>query len=349
MPICLLLLSACGGERRADGRVIEVGIEEGTGVVSLVIQTDAGKELGVLITDETGIISLVDDVADGVTAGEFKSGAFADIAVAVDYESPRSSFTRKDGREITAYRADIIMITGFLTSETATLSDGTSVDIWNNSGNMLYTLENGTKLLRVSNPSGPDNVHGGGKESFDDLGEEAQRNVLKFYENQGLLYEVDAELQKAYEEYLAQEDKSKFNLYHISQDISPTASNERIMCFLTAVLLPIDSMVAHEYRIGAVFDRETGEVIDNWDLFSCPPEEAKQKILDIAEVSDPVLRKEMEAAFKPEYIVMFQDHLEVCFTQGTLPSQEHTYMLGLDYDDKLTEVLNEWAIPQSRE
>lgn len=347
MPICLLLLSACMGEQRADGKVVEAGIEEGAGVVSLVIRTDAGKEIGVLVTDETRVISLVDGVADGVTAEEFKTGAFSDIAVAVDYESPCSSFARKDGREITAYQADTIMITGFLTSETATLSDGTSVGIWNNSGSMLYTLENGTKLLRVSNPSGPDNTHVGGTESFDDLGEAAQRNVLKFYENQGLLYDLDAELQKAYEEYLAQEDKSKFNLRHISQDKVPTASNERVMCFLTAVFLPIDSKTSHEYRIGAVFDRETGEVIDNWDLFSRPPEEAKQKILDIAGVTDPVLRKEMEAAFQPESIILFQDNMQVCFQQGTLPSQEHTYMLGLDYDEKLAEILNEWAVPQS--
>lgn len=325
--------------------MIETGIEEGAGVVSLVIHTDADKELGVLITDETHIFSFV----DGVTKEKFRTGSFAEIAVSVEYENSRGSLTTKDGREITAYYAKTVEITGSLTSETATLSDGADVDIWSGSSYVAYMLRNGTELLRVRNLSGPDRVHVGGIESFDMLGEEAQSNILKFYESQGLLYDIDAELQEAYDEYLEQEDKSEFTSHFISQDIVPTASNEQMIYFLTTVSLPISHNHYYEYHIGAAFDRKTGEVIDNWDLFSCSPEEAKQKMLDIASVTDSVLRKEMEMAFQPESIILFQDNLEVSFTQGMLPSQENTYMLGLDYDDKLAEILNKWAFPKSSE
>lgn len=43
--------------------------------------------------------------------------------------------------------------------------------------------------------------------------------------------------------------------------------------------------------------------------------------LKAADISDPGLLSEMEAAMKPEYIILFPDALEVAFPQGTLPSQ----------------------------
>ncbi len=68
----------------------------------------------------------------------------------------------------------------------------------------------------------------------------------------------------------------------------------------------------------------------------------------MAAVTEPTLRQEMEMAFKPEYIILFPGNLEICFQRGTLPSQEHTYMLDLDYDGRLLEILNEWVIPRSK-
>lgn len=342
---CLCLLSACGVKSEVSGKVIEANIDDTIGVVSFVVQTDADKDIGILMTDETYISSF----ADGITADEFKAGSFNEVIVSVEYENSRHSLTTKNNQEIAAYNAEQIQITDFLTGETAVLSDGTNIDIWNSSFGSAYKLQNGTELLRIHNPSGPNNVYVGGTENFDNLDETAQSNVLKFYDNQGLLYDVQAELDKAYDDYLEKEDSSEFNSYMIRQDIVPTASNETVMYFLTSVLLPIDDNHGYEYRIGAAFDRKTGQAISNWDLFCCSPEEVKQKILDIAGVTDITLREEMEMAFKSEYIILFPSNLEVCFPQGTLPSQENSYMLGLDYDDKLCDIINQWAIPQSSE
>lgn len=65
-----------------------------------------------------------------------------------------------------------------------------------------------------------------------------------------------------------------------------------------------------------------GVDVDNFkrELFSCSEEEAKKAILDIAGIRDPILREEIEAAFKPEYIILFTDNLEVSFPAETLPS-----------------------------
>ena len=159
-----------------------------------------------------------------------------------------------------------------------------------------------------------------------------------------MLYDTQAELEKAYANYLKMENE--FDSYMIGQEISPSASTDSVIYFLTTVFLPIDGSRGYEQRIGTMFDKATGEPIDNKELFTCPQDEAIEKIMDIAGVNDTVLRSEMKAAFVPENVIFFQDNLEICFQQGTLPSQEHTYMIGLDYDDRLGEILYEWAIPR---
>ncbi len=45
----------------------------------------------------------------------------------------------------------------------------------------------------------------------------------------------------------------------------------------------------------------------------------------------------------------FPDHLEISYPQGTLPSQEYSYSIGLDYDAELLSVLQPWAVPDGRE
>lgn len=298
-------------------------------MTAFVVQTDE-NEIGILMTEETYVFSFV----DGMTSEDFQAGPLTDVIVSVDCDSSRRSLITQDGRKITAYHAKQIEIKGVLTTETATLADGANVNVWRYSNADAYTLQNGIELLRIQNTK-----------SFNDLEEAAQKKVLAFYQNQGLLYEVQTELEKAYASYLQTEDPSQFDSYMICQDISPIASNEKVLYFLTVLSLPIDGRNHYEYRICTAFDRTTGAQIRNCDLFSCPPEEAIQTILDIAEIADPVLRNEMEHAFEPDSIILFPDHLEICFRYGTLPSQEHDYILGLDYNDVLFGILHEWAVP----
>lgn len=119
------------------------------------------------------------------------------------------------------------------------------------------------------------------------------------------------------------------------------------MYFLTSVTLPVDGNICTEQRLGAAFDRETGAYINALDLFSCEENEILEQIFSIAGISDLTLQAEIRAAFQPEYIVFFPDNLEVSFPQGALASQEYAYQIGLDYDDRLTSILYDWAIPQS--
>lgn len=236
-----------------------------------------------------------------------------------------------------------------LEEKVMTFPDGECVNLWRRGsfGHAAYKLSDETTLLLVQDPAGPANVYAGGAESFDDLSEPAQRAVAAFYEEQGLLYNIPSELEKAYADYLACKDKrTLFREHYISQDITPAASNESIMCFLTSVILPVNGQIAQEVRLGAVFNRETGEVLNNWELFSLPEEETRRRLLDAFNIGDPALRKEMQAALKPEYIVLFPDNLDVTFPRGTLPSQKDSYSIGISYDE-LQGVIQTWAIPNA--
>lgn len=343
LALCLALLSGCGGGRSISGEVVEVHGGGAEGAFTLVVRTEDGEEAGVLMTEETSVLSWVKGFDEKAYQGEPRVGAM----LTAKCGRGGQSLTTEAGRALTAYPASEVEITGVLLPEAEVLADGTRVNVWGISSGTAYKLEDGTELLREREPSGPANVYVGGVESFDDLGAAAQERVLAYYKAQGLLYDVREELEQAYADYLG--DREAFASHLVTQDISPTASNGRMMYFLTSVTLPLGGRVVYETRLGAAFDRETGEALSNWALFNCPEEEAKGRLLDLAGVDGSTLRAEMEAAFRPEYIVLFPGNLEISFPQGALPSQEGGYMLALDYDGALRELLQPWAVPSQEE
>lgn len=232
-----------------------------------------------------------------------------------------------------------------------TFTDGGTADLWRavHSPYSCYRLTDGTVLLTVHDVAGPDHVYVGGIDGFDDLNRTAQDSIRAYYEEQGLLYDIHRELEDAYSEYrMCRDNGTGYEVRYISQDISPTASNDTTICFLTTVSLPMTGAAMQEIRLGAVFDRETGRALSNWELFNLPEAEARQWLLKAADINDPGLLSEMEAAMKPEHIIVFPDNLEVGFPQGTLEGEEYSYLIGLDYDKELKAVLQPWAVPDSR-
>lgn len=343
--LALFVFTGCGNQREFSGKIIETSMDGEAKLSSFIIRTDDNKEIGFYLTAETGLFGFT----YSLSSSGFLQGDFSEIELSVKGGKAQGKMTGESGEAIPAYNAEYIFITKFLTEETARLPDGSVAELWRYPYACAYVTPDGTELLCVQDPMGPENVTVAGTESFDDLNPEAQSNVLKFYSRQGLLYDVQAELEKAYSEYLQTENKADlFNTYMLRQDISPSASNDRLMYFLTCVELPLSGAQVYERRLGAAFDRETGEAISNWELFSCSPDMAVKAIIELAGVTDEELRAELQKAFKPEYLVFFPDNLEVYFPRGTLPSQEYGYALALDYDEKLCAIMEQWAIPQSR-
>lgn len=342
----MCLLCGCSIKKSLTGQVVEAIAGTDSTYPQYVILTEEGKEIGIIMDEQTRVWSFMHEFY----VEAFKNGITTNVMISVESNRPAVSMNTPDNSKIKAYVAKDIQISAVLTKAAVLLSDGTSVDIWEYLDYIVYQLSDGTKLLRVQTPSGPNHAYVAGIESFDDLSEAAKANVLDFYADQGLLYDVNSQLEQAYADYQHTKIKAEFNSYMLSQYIAPTASNDRVMYFLTSVQLPIyGKNVFQEIRLGAAFDRETGKHINNWELFSCSKEEVIQTILDTAQVKDVALRAEMEKAFAPEYIILFPDNLEVSFPAGTLPSQEQSYMLGLDYNEELSQILNTWAIPTPRE
>lgn len=337
----LSMLTACNKELQISGQIVEVNMDEKIGLTSFVVKTE-DKEVGVLMTDETAVLSM----AEGMDQQTFLAGEFTEIEVSVKYDASPRTLTKQGGEELVAYNAQEIDILSFLIEETRSLTDGTPVEVWKETYATVYKLKDGTELLREADSSGPAEVYVGSSESLNDLNETVQKKISEFYEEQGLLYDLETELEVAYQDYLKNNKTSAFETHIISQDVVPTASSDSVIYFLTSVLLPIDESHGYEKRVGAAFDKETGEHISNFDLFSCDQEEILQELISISGETDQTVIKEMKQAFRPENIILFPENLEVCFEYGALPGQENTYLLGFDYDEELLEMLYEWAVPK---
>ena len=227
------------------------------------------------------------------------------------------------------------------------LSDGMAVDRWQKgySGYDFYKLKDGTELLREEHPSGPENVYVGGRESFTSLPEHTAKAISAYYDDMGLLYDLETEVEGAYQEYLTcQAEKTEFSSRLLGQSTSLCASNERVVYFLTSVTLPLGGQYGMNYQVGAAFDRETGEVISVWDLFTLPEEDVKALIVEEFAPRSEAERAEMLEKLTAEYLVFQPDSLNVSFPYGVLATELYTSVVGIDYGE-LTGVLHDWAVP----
>ena len=318
--LCALLLSACAsrGTPGVSGKVVE--LHSGPkGIESFVMASD-GQLLGVTLTDSTYVLSWLDELSKE----DFLSGSAPDVAVTVYFDGPKSRIVTGSGEEIESQEAEAVYLTGFLKPAATVLADGTELDVWQYEHATAYAAADGTEVLRVSEPSGPADVYYSGL-SLSGLGEAAQENIAAWSEA---------------------EEASDFQTWGLSQRIVPTAMSERVIYFLTTVDRPVGNFVMEQQRIGTAFDRETGEYIDNSELFSCPPGELASRIMELSQMSDSELTAQAEAAFSPERAVLFEDHMEINYERGTLPVEENSFTIVLDLDEDVKALLHPWAVPQ---
>lgn len=335
LSACLLLLSGCsnaGNDWSMDGFVIAC-LPDAAGYI---IDTEDHGAVTVYVNERTRIYSRCSEVE----TEDFITGAVTDVMVHVEWDEGRSF----DKDEKTVYPSFLI-VEALWYRDAAQLSDGASLDILADDFMMTYYLKDGVKLLQINRTVGPEHISVSGQDSYDDLSEAAKVKVLAYYEAQGDLYDIGETLERAYADY---QNKTIFSSYRLAQDISPLASNESVMYFLTTVLLPDSSIIVHEEKICAAFDRETGEYIPTMELFTCSESLLAQQLLALSNVTDEALIAEMEDAFDPEYILLAPEHIELRYPAGSLPSQEHAYLITIPYDTiGLPFLIHDWAIPNS--
>ena len=333
LSICLLL-TACGHDmKNVCGEVVDILQDTASGYPILIIQ-EGKHQKAVLLTESTYVFADSDDLASSR-----KAAPTTDVSVDAYRLYGKTSVT-SGGKRIRAYQADTIRITGYLVQDNVTLSGGTPLDAWKTSlFGTTYRLPDGTELLREDAPSGPENHCVAGVESFDDISEAAKSAVRQYYEEQGALYDLPSELEKAWAEY--REDPEGFSTHYVSQNTSPAGSSQRIMYFNTNVTLPVRGDICQDYSLCAAFDRSTGENIPLTSLFTCPENQIAQNLLDLAEKassgpSEPEVKREMLKAFRMEYLTLWNDYIMLAFPTGTLPSQEYISLVSVDYDAGLS-------------
>ena len=338
---CLILLTACSEKDwYFTGEPSDIQLDDEGYLVSLVVTDADGKQTGFLMTERTSIFSHV----DGMEALDFFRNPTPGACISVSYDSGKTSLTTSDGKKVSAYPARFITLDNILIPDAATLRDGTSLSLRQWSGTVTYCLPDGTALL---------NVHDAVDGAIDsqavnaDLSAAAQEKISAYYEERGLLYSVEDELERAYANIPTHVNGQP--VPGLGQDIYPGVTSERVIYILTTLTLPVYGDPAAnvtEVRLCDAFDRETGEHIDGWDLFACSPEEAVQALLDLAQITDPALRTKMETAFQPEYMLFYPSGLEVFLPKDSLPSAGTAWGFGLDYDDGLRAIFHDWALPE---
>ena len=352
--ICILLLCGCNQRQGVAGWVTGYAETEASEYPVIMIKQDNGREYGVVIDESTFVHGWIDGSEE--QAENLKNGTAENVSISA-FSDKRIRSIKTDKGVVKVLDAHTVSVDAILKKEAKKLADGTLLDILETDSSITYQLADGTELLRVNHPIGPENVYSGNYESFDSFSEEAKAKVLEYYDNRGLLYDEEATLEQAYRHYNL--DKMEFHTYLLEQFISPAASNENIMTFLTSVTLPLaNGKVGHEIRLGEIFDKNTGEHISGYDIFNCEAGKAVDILVDAAfsdgaayfsesTNGDTRLKAEMKSAMKPEYIILWNENFEIAFPAGTLESVDHCYIIGLEYTDSIKAIMHDWAIPDT--
>lgn len=359
LPAVLVIVLLCSAalfcyivfqeDRNVRGVVVEIQTREDGTLASFVLEQD-GKRTGVLMTENTHVWP--GEIGSGQSYEKRRQLFQEELLIDTEASALCSPFRMKletaEGY-ITAYRAKSANIAGRLERNALTLRDGTAVDILFNDSktHRIYRLPDGTELLQVQEPSGePVSAGVNGDKAFEVLSEKARKNILAYYAEQKPLYDEHEELEKCYAEW--QKLGENFTLGYIQQNVWFTAYNEQVLYFRSLAALPGGG--GADISLGGAFDRESGEKLDNWKLFTVPEEEVRRRLPELAgRIGDESLRAEMSDTLKPEWIVISEEGLTVQFPTGTLPGHgDQAYCICAEPQNVVEEgLLQPWAIPDN--
>lgn len=340
VPLCRMVFQE---GRNIRGVVVEIQTREDGTLASFVLEQD-GKRTGVLMTENTRawprerVLGQTYEKTCQVFQEELRDAEVTAWCVPF-----RMKLETAEGR-ITAYRAKSANIIGSLKRNALTLQDGTAVDILSSDPGFrwIYRLPDGTELLRVEAPIGdPVNACVNGDEAFGTLSDKARKKILAYYAEQKPLYDEREELEKCYAEW--RELGEEFSPGYIQQNVLLTAYNRQVLYFKSLAELPGGECA--DISLGTAFDRESGEKLDNWKVFTVPEEEVCRRLAEW--VYDESLWAEMAEVLKPEWIVVSEEGLTVQFPAGTLPKYwDQAYRIWVGPEKVMeAELLQPWAIP----
>lgn len=323
--LAALLLAGCS-ERTYTGILTAPG--DGA-ARTFTMQGRDGTAYSVKVTEDVPVVAW----PEGTEPGDLYSGNWPALRLSV--KGRASLFGKPVTLTASSVQIDAAQQPGGLT-----LADGTSLSVWQASFDREYCAPDGTLLLEERLGSEAADA----LENAAGLSQEAKENILAFYEAQGILYDLHAQLERAWAAY--SEADEGFELYTLGQEVNLCAENDSTLWLVTTVTLPLGGRVVTEEPLCAAFDKATGEALTAEELFTCTGDELAAALLNAAGITDEPRRGEMLAAFDESRVVFRSEALEVFYPEGAVPSEETALILGLDYTDEVKALLQPRALPQ---
>ncbi|MBQ2836629.1 MAG: hypothetical protein IJE67_00710, partial [Peptococcaceae bacterium] len=197
-----------------------------------------------------------------------------------------------------------------------------------------------------------------------------QHKILAYYKELGTLYDLEAELENAYLLYKRQIEAGdtywtgesdadgviRNQSPGVYQNTSEAGHNDSIICFYTDMQKTLPAALQPEqdnkyfmpeitggfYGLYTVFDVSTGDVINQYDLFTIPEEEIGEYLFSIPDYLSDEERAKMIVQLRPEYIGFTSDNLSIWFPHETING--NGYLVSIEYED-IKDILKPWAIP----
>lgn len=321
--LAALLLAGCS-ERTYTGTLTAPG--DGA-TRSFTMQGQDGTAYSVKVAEDVLVVAW----PEGTEPGDLYSGNWPALRLSV---KGRASLFG----EPVALTASSVEINAVQQPEGLTLAGGTSLSVWQASFDREYCAPDGTVLLEEQLGSEAADA----LENAAGLAEEAKENILAFYEAQGILYDLHAQLERAWAAY---NEGEGFDRYTLGQEVNLCAENDSTFWLVTTVTLPLGGRVVTKEPLCAAFDKATGEALTAEELFTCTGDELAAALLDAAGITDEPRRGEMLAAFDESRVVFRGEALEAFYPEGAVPSEETALILGLDYTDEVKALLQPRALP----
>lgn len=262
-----------------------------------------------------------------------------------------------------------------------TLADGTAVDIYTHGDMWMFRLKDGSVLLTENaapHTFGQDifayatgDVAFQESHIFSQVSEDVRTAIYEYFQQQGKWYDLEDELENAYALYQARIDKGMtywkgesdadgvvvYRAPGVSQTTMAQSCNDRMICLVTEKSKPLPlsqqpvmtdkGYMADTYYESAktytVFSTQTGERIEQYDMFTIPAEEIGPQLVALADDFDDTKRNGMIERLKPEYIGFEEQGIVVYFPSGVIAENE-VCELTIQYA-KAVDILQPWAIP----
>ena len=316
IAILLLALAGCG-EESLRGEVID----ESDGCLVLTGE----DEIFALRLNGT-ILAFTPDTGTFI-------GAQLDIP-----DARRDGSMEYEGENIKVYAADGALISGELESNVMRLAGGTEIDVMRTTlfGD-YYRLNDGTELLREA-------FSVGGSNSVPEEAAQAIEAYLSLHKP----YDLSALLEAAYAEYSA--NPEEFAYHSVSFDVMPSTVSEDVAYYRATVSIA-NVVVSDNVRTGSyaeygyAFDRETGEIIDNRELFTLPWDEAREALIAAAQPSDAERAQLMAEKLTPDGVCITDSGISLNYPEGVI--DELSLGAHIDFASIPAGLLYAWAAPEA--